>query len=105
MCHPEARQVLEWQEQYYSPFCGSSQNGGEEEGKTKMAVYRSKHTGKIYKVAEWSGAHLGIIMVKDNKSAPERRDYNLGPFGSVEIAERLLKEKAELCGWEEINSD
>lgn len=34
MCHPEARQVLEWQEQDYSPFCGSSQNGGEE-GKNK----------------------------------------------------------------------
>lgn len=74
-------------------------------GKTKMAVYRSKYTGKIYKVSEWSGAHLGIIMVKDNKSAPERRDYSIGPFGSVEIAERLLKEKAELCGWEEIKDD
>ena len=72
---------------------------------TNMAVYRSKHTGKIYKVSEWSGAHLGIIMVKDNKSAPERRDYSIGPFGSVEIAERLLKEKAELCGWEEIKDD
>ena len=70
-----------------------------------MAVYRSKHTGKIYKVAEWPYPHLGIIMVKDNKSARERRDYNLGPFGSVEIAERLLKEKAKLCGWEEIKDD
>ena len=75
------------------------------EEETKMAVYRSKYTGKIYKVSEWSGAHLGIIMVKDNKSAPERRDYSIGPFGSVEIAERLLKEKAELCGWEEIKDD
>ena len=35
MCHPEARQVLEWQEQDYSPFCGRSHNGGEEEGKNK----------------------------------------------------------------------
>lgn len=35
MCHPEARQILEWQEQDYSPFCGSPQNGGEEEGKNK----------------------------------------------------------------------
>ena len=75
------------------------------EEETKMAVYRSKQTGKIYEVAEWPVAHLGIIMVKDNKAAPERRDYNLGPFGSVEIAERLLKEKAELCGWEEIKDD
>lgn len=70
-----------------------------------MAVYRSKQTGKIYEVAEWPVAHLGIIMVKDNKSAPECRDYNLGPFGSVEIAERLLKRRAELCGWEEIHDD
>lgn len=70
-----------------------------------MAVYRSNHTGKIYKAVEWPDVHLGIIMVKDNKSAPERRDYNLGPFGSVEIAERLLKRRAELCGWEEIQDD
>lgn len=33
--HPEARQVLEWQEQDYSLFCGNSQNGSEEEGKNK----------------------------------------------------------------------
>lgn len=105
MCHPEARQILEWQEQYYNPFCGSSQNGGEEEGKTKMAVYRSKRSGKIYKAVEWPDTNLGIIMVKDNMAAPEHRDYKIGPFGSVEIAERLLKEKAELCGWGEINSD
>lgn len=75
------------------------------EEETKMAVYRSNHTGKIYRAVEWSDAHLGIIMVKDNKSAPERRDYNLGPFLSVEIAERLLKRRAELCGWEEIQDD
>ena len=35
MCHPKERQVLEWQEQDYSPFCGSPQNGSEEEGKNK----------------------------------------------------------------------
>lgn len=70
-----------------------------------MTMYKSKRSGKTYRAVEWPDAHLGIIVVKDNKSAPERRDYNLGPFGSVEIAERLLKEKAELCGWEEINSD
>lgn len=35
MCHPEARQVLEWQEQYYRRFRGRSKNGGEEEGKNK----------------------------------------------------------------------
>ena len=35
MRHPEARQVLEWQEQYYRRFRGRSKNGGEEEGKNK----------------------------------------------------------------------
>lgn len=35
MAHPEARQVLEWQEQDYSRFCGSSQNRGEKEGELK----------------------------------------------------------------------
>lgn len=74
-------------------------------GSSKMTMYRSKRSGKFYKAVEWPDARLGIIMVKDNKSAPERRDYNLGPFGSVEIAERLLKEKAKLCGWEEIKDD
>ena len=37
MCHPEERQVLEWQEQDYSRFCGRSQNRGEKEGEKKMA--------------------------------------------------------------------
>lgn len=27
MAHPEARQVLEWQEEYYKTLCGCSQNG------------------------------------------------------------------------------
>lgn len=35
MCHPEARQVLEWQEQYYRGFNGLSQNSGEKEGENK----------------------------------------------------------------------
>lgn len=35
MCHPEARQVLEWQEQYYRRFCGRPQNRGEKEGELK----------------------------------------------------------------------
>lgn len=74
-------------------------------GKTKMAVYRSKHTGKIYRVAEWPDPKLVVILVKYNKAGPDSIDYSIGPFGSVEIAERLLKEKAELCGWEEIKDD
>lgn len=35
MRHPEARQVLEWQEQYYRRFRGRSQNSGEKEGELK----------------------------------------------------------------------
>lgn len=69
-------------------------------GKTKMTMYRSKRSGKIYKAVEWPDTHLGIIMVKDNMAAPERRDYNIGPFGSVDIAERLLRERANWLGWE-----
>ena len=70
-----------------------------------MAVYRSKRSGKTYRTVEWPDAHLGIIMVKDNMAAPEYRDYKIGPFGSVEIAERLLKKRAEWLGWEEIKDD
>lgn len=70
-----------------------------------MTMYRSKRSGKIYKAAEWPYTHLGIIMVKDNKAKPERRDYSIGPFGSVEIAERLLKKRVEWLGWEEIQDD
>ena len=33
-----------------------------------MAVYRSKHTGKIYKVAEWPDPKLVVILVKYNKA-------------------------------------
>ena len=70
-----------------------------------MTMYISKRSGKIYKAVEWPDTHLGIIMVKDNMAAPEHRDYRFGPFGSREIAARLLKERAELCGWEEIKDD
>lgn len=59
-----------------------------------MAVYRSKRTGKIYKVSEWSGAHLGIIMVKDNKAKPERRDYSIGPFWVCGNCRTLAQEKS-----------
>lgn len=33
MRHPEIRQVLEWQEQYYRRFRGRSQNSGEKDGR------------------------------------------------------------------------
>ena len=72
---------------------------------TKMTVYRSKHTGKIYKVAEWPDPKLVVILVKRNKAEPYSIDYSIGPFRSVDMAENALKEMAELCGWEEINSD
>lgn len=70
-----------------------------------MAVYRSKRTGKIYRVAEWPGTKLVVTLVKYNKDGPDSIDYSIGPFGSVDVAERVLKERAKLCGWEEINSD
>ena len=70
-----------------------------------MAVYRSKHTGKVYKVAEWPDPKLAVIIVKYNKAWPDSIDYSIGPFGSVDVAERVLKERAELCGWEEIQDD
>ena len=75
------------------------------EEETKMAVYRSKHTGNIYKVAEWPDPKLVVILVKYNKAGTDHIDYSIGPFRSVDVAERALKERAELCGWEEINSD
>lgn len=70
-----------------------------------MTRYKSKRSGKIYKAVEWPDTNLGIIMVKDNMAAPEHRDYKIGPFGSREIAARLLKERAEWLGWEEIKDD
>lgn len=74
-------------------------------GKTKMAVYRSKRSGKIYKAVEWPDPKLVVILVKYNKDGPDSIDYSIGPFGSVDVAERVLKERAELCGWEEIQDD
>lgn len=74
-------------------------------GKTNMAVYRSKHSGKIYKAAKWPDTNLVVIVVKYNKDEQEHIDYSIGPFRSGGIAERVLKERAELCGWEEIKDD
>ncbi len=70
-----------------------------------MAVYRSKRSGKIYKAVEWPDPKLVVILVKYNKDGPDSIDYSIGPFGSVDVAERVLKERAELCGWEEIQDD
>lgn len=70
-----------------------------------MAVYRSKQTGKIYKAVEWPDSKLVVILVKYNKAGPDSIDYSIGPFRSVDVAERVLKERAKLCGWEEINSE
>lgn len=72
---------------------------------TNMAVYRSKHSGKIYKAVEWPDANLVVILVKYNKAGPDHIDYSIGPFRYVDVAERALKERAELCGWEEIKSE
>lgn len=70
-----------------------------------MTMYRSKHTGKIYKAVEWPDPKLVVILVKYNKAGPDSIDYSIGPFRSVDVAERALKERAELCGWEEIQDD
>lgn len=70
-----------------------------------MTMYRSKHTGKIYKASEWPDPKLVVILVKYNKAGTDSIDYSIGPFRSVDVAERVLKEKAELCGWEEIKDD
>lgn len=70
-----------------------------------MTMYRSKRSGKIYKAVEWPDPKLVVILVKYNKDGPDSIDYSIGPFGSVDVAERVLKEKAELCGWEEIQDD
>lgn len=73
--------------------------------KTKMAMYRSKRSGKIYKAAKWPDTNLVVILVKYNKAGQEHIDYSIGPFKSMDIAARVLKERAELCGWEEIKDD
>lgn len=70
-----------------------------------MTKYRSKRSGKIYKAVEWPDTNLVVILVQDNKDAPEHIDYSVGPFKTIEVAERSLNEMAELCGWEEIKGD
>lgn len=70
-----------------------------------MAVYRSKRTGKIYKVAEWTDQKLVVILAKRTKAEPYSIDYSIGPFRSVDVAERALKEMAKLYDWEEIKDD
>lgn len=70
-----------------------------------MTMYRSKRSGKIYKAVEWPDTNLVVILAQDNKDAPEHIDYSIGPFRYVDVAERALKERAELCGWEEIEDD
>lgn len=70
-----------------------------------MAMYRSKRTEKIYKAAEWTDQKLVIILSKRTKAEPYSIDYSIGPFRSVDMAERVLKEMAKLYDWEEIKDD
>lgn len=67
-----------------------------------MTMYRSKHTGKIYRVAEWPDPKLVVILAKRPKDEPYSIDYSIGPFRSVDMAEHALKEMAKLYDWEEI---
>lgn len=43
MAHPEARQVLEWQETYYQRFCECSQNVERKGGNRNGHVPKSKN--------------------------------------------------------------
>lgn len=42
MRHPESRQVLEWQEQYYKTFCGCPQDGENQSGQALELGWRYK---------------------------------------------------------------
>ena len=46
MRHPEERQVLEWQEQDYSRFCGSRQNSQNQLLRNTRKLKGAKHGGK-----------------------------------------------------------
>lgn len=46
MLHPEKRQVLEWQEQDYSRFCGRSQNRQNQLSRNTRKLKGAKHSGK-----------------------------------------------------------
>ena len=71
-----------------------------------MSKYRSRRFGKIYKAVEDPYTHLGIIMVRD-ESYPDgyARCYSIGPYGALEVAEKVLRDRAEYCDWEEIQDD
>ena len=45
-------------------------------------------------------------MVRD-ESYPDgyARCYSIGPYGSLEVAEKVLRDRAEYCDWEEIQDD
>lgn len=68
-----------------------------------MSKYRSRRFGKIYKAVEDHYTHLGIIMVRDESPHDGyARCYSIGPYGSLEVAEKVLRDRAEYCDWEEI---
>lgn len=48
MRHPESRQVLEWQEQYYQRFCERPQNGENQSGQALELRRRKKMTEAKY---------------------------------------------------------
>ena len=46
------------------------------------------------------------IVVKENEDSDwEIRRWGMGPYGSVEAAERVIRDRAQRWNWEEIQDD
>lgn len=83
MRHPEIRQVLEWQEQDYSPFCGVARKMVVKKGKTKMAEVK----------CDWEVIEVGdgyVVARNGLYGVPAIVDHYYAEKGDAqEVADRL----------------
>ena len=66
-----------------------------------MVMYRSRRTGKIYRLMKGDNPR---IVVKENEDWEIRR-WGMGPYGSVEAAEGVIRDRAQRWNWEELKDD
>lgn len=68
-----------------------------------MVMYRSRRTGKIYRLMKGDNPR---IVVKENEDSDwEIRRWGMGPYGSVEAAEGVIRDRAQRWNWEELKDD
>lgn len=69
-------------------------------------MYRSRSSGKIYRAVKDPYTGFGLIQAKNKSETNFRKNCCvLGPYETLEMAERVLRRRAKRWNWEELKDD